>query len=155
MSATTIIETRPATRRVATYRNTIFVVLVAIIELTAMSQAHHHYAPKDAGGWRELPYYAVTGVLAYGVICLGLLRVRRSGNPARMSLVFGVLSALLLPLYFTVLPLSFAGTSLLLARDAQSGRLARASRVLAVLSALVIVAFLVMRLFGGTWNLGG
>jgi hypothetical protein len=157
MSAVSV-DARPMVGRAASYRNTALVVLAAILELTVMSQAHHHYAPKDAGGWRELPFYAVTGVIAYGVICLGLLQVRRSKNaatPTRMTLAFGVLSVLLLPFYFTVLPLSFAGTGLLLARDARVGTMVKAGRGLAIASAAVILGFLVLRLFGNTWNLGG
>ena len=145
-------------RRAAGYARTAVLALAALGVATATSQAHHHYAPADAGGWRELPIYAVSAVLAYGIVCLVLLRAHRSERPSTtgvLALGLGVLSVLALVVYWTALPLTWGGTAVLLAAEAGSGRLPVAARVAGAAAVLGVVVLLGYRLAGGTANLGG
>ncbi|MCU1601129.1 MAG: hypothetical protein JWO22_1838 [Frankiales bacterium] len=157
MTAVSTTAPDTGTRRRATYRSTALVLLVGIALATAQSQVHHHYAPKDAGGWRELPTYVITGLIAYGLVCLGLWRVAKQRHPSttsRTSLLFGLLSAVLfIATYWTPLPFTWAVTGILLSRDADAtegtSRSAIAGRALGALGVLLTLGLLVYRLTGG------
>jgi hypothetical protein len=104
-------------------------VLVAGIALvTALSQLHHHYAPDQAGGWRELPTYAVAGVLGWGVAFgIAFIAPHRAAAPAPVSRrvglglgVVGIAAAALL--WWTPIPFCLgAAGALLISRARRLG----------------------------------
>jgi hypothetical protein len=141
-----------ATRR-ATYLNGLVALVVGIAIVTATSQAHHHYDPKAASGWRELPTYVISGLIGYGIAFgLGLLRVRRSGTAKTMAwtaLVLAVLGVVLFPVaWWTPIPFVFGAAAVLLGVDANAAagrsRLSTAGIVLgwlAILATVVLFAY--------------
>jgi hypothetical protein len=147
------LDDQPVMKRTAGYRNTAIGLFAGIVVITLTSQAHHHFAPSQASGWRELPFYLVGGVLGYGVVCLAVLRVgraRKANSAGPMALVFGILAVLLIvPAYFTAIPFTWGAAAVLLSRDATPGRTRTASTVLGVVAMLAMIAVLVYRFFGG------
>ena len=147
-------RTVSATRR-ATYLNGLAALIVGIAIVTATSQAHHHYDPKAASGWRELPIYAISGLIGYGVAFgLGLLRARRSGTTkttAWTALVLAVVGVVLFPVaWWTPIPFVFGAAAILLGVDANTAagrsRLNTAAIGLGSLAILATVGLLAYRI---------
>ncbi len=141
-------------KRQATYGNGLIALIVGIALVTITSQVHHHYAPHSSSGWRELPYYVISGAIGYAVAFgLGLLRVRRGHSTktiGQTALVLGAVGVVLFGVaWYTPIPFVFGAGAVLLGRDGVAaggrGRLNNSSVVLGALAMLGTVAMLAYR----------
>jgi hypothetical protein len=132
------------------------VLIAGIAVVTAASQLHHHFAPHEAGGWRELPIYTISGVIGW-LVAFGIAYVRphRAAAPAGASRRVGVgLAAVGLPaaalLWWTPIPFCLGAAATLLIRRARdlgtTSRWDAPTRVLAAVDIALPVVVLAFRI---------
>jgi hypothetical protein len=157
-STSSVASTTPA-QRVPVRRERLIgagVTLAGVAVVTLASQVHHHVAPSEAGGWRELPYYAIAGAIGW-LVAFGIAYVapHRAADPVTAArrvgvglAVVGVAAAALL--WFTAIPICLGAAAALLVGRAR--RLGAPSawdvpvRVLAAVAVLAPVVVLVVRI---------
>ncbi|WP_375475972.1 hypothetical protein [uncultured Jatrophihabitans sp.] len=122
----------------------------------AGSQLHHHFAPKQASGWRELPVYAISGVLgwivAYGIAYIGPHRAVPTARTSRRVALglapFSVIATALL--WYTPIPFCLAAASAqLIVRARADGSVSRWDRpcwAIAAACVVVTIAIEVVRI---------
>jgi hypothetical protein len=152
--ATTAVRARPPVRRERLLG--LAVVIAGIALVTAASQLHHHYAPTQAQGWRELPTYAIAGAIGWGVAFgIAFIAPHRATVTSPVSrrvgwglAVVGLAAAALL--WWSTIPFTLgAAAALLLGRARRFGEPSRwdlAGYALAAVDVLLPIAILAVRI---------